>query len=82
MGSGIYRSIQFSAFEATYTLMDTHFGKIQIPLTNGLQVRVICGGIMSGTMRAIIETPLEYAKIKRQTGHNWKFKDSYTVEFI
>lgn len=78
VGSGLYRSIQFSAFEATYTLMDTHFGKKQIPLTNGLEIRVICGGIMSGSMRAIIETPLEYAKIKRQTGESWKIKNTFT----
>lgn len=34
-----------------------------IPLTNGLEVRVILGGTMAGTCRALIETPLEYAKV-------------------
>ena len=77
-GSGIYRSIQFSAFEATYTFLDNRFGKTHIPLTNGLEIRVICGGMMAGTMRAVIETPLEYAKIKRQTGETWKLKDTFT----
>lgn len=103
-GSGIYRSIQFSAFEATYiyptpprpsqinphiliyiylfkryTVMDNRFGRTQIPFTNGLELRVIGGGMMSGTLRALVETPLEYAKIKRQTGETWRIRDTYTV---
>ena len=44
--------------------MDNPFGKQVIPLTNGIEIRVICGGIMSGVMRAVVETPLEYAKVK------------------
>lgn len=78
MGSGFYRSIQFSAFEATYTLLDNQIGKKPIPLTNGLETRVIAGGIMAGTCRALIETPLEYAKIKRQTGAEWRLRDTFT----
>lgn len=74
MGSGFYRSIQFSAFEATYacsvitqglllflncflsryTLLDNNAGKSPIPFTNGLEIRVVLGGIMSGTCRALI----------------------------
>jgi len=77
-GSGIYRSIQFSAFEAIYTLMDNKFGKRPIPGTNGLETRVIVGGMVAGTCRALVETPLEYAKIKRQTGEIWRLKDVFT----
>jgi hypothetical protein len=46
---------------------------------NGLETRVICGGMMAGTCRALIETPLEYVKIKRQTGDTWHLKDTFTV---
>lgn len=77
-GSGIYRSAQFSAFEAVYTILDNQFGKRPIPLTNGLEVRVICGGLVAGTIRALIETPLEYAKIKRQTGETWQMRNCFT----
>lgn len=78
MGSGFYRSIQFSAFEAVYTLLDNPHGRQHIPMTNGLEIRVILGGVTSGTCRALIETPLEYAKIRRQTGVPWKLRDSFT----
>lgn len=77
-GSGMYRSIQFSAFEAVYTYLDNSFGKTTIPLTFGIQLRVICGGIFAGSCRSLIETPLEYAKTKRQLGETWKLKDTFT----
>jgi solute carrier family 25 carnitine/acylcarnitine transporter 20/29 len=47
-------------------LLDNPVGKKHIPLTNGLEFRVIAGGTMAGTCRALIETPLEYAKVKNQ----------------
>ena len=39
-GSGIFRSTQFAVFESVYTYMDVPFGKYEVPLTGGLQVRV------------------------------------------
>ena len=30
---------------------------------DGIELRLIFGAIMSGTTRALIETPLEYAKV-------------------
>ena len=77
-GSGLFRSIQFSAFEATYTFLDNRFGRTHIPLTNGIETRVILGGIMAGACRSVIETPLDYAKIKRQMGQNWKLREVFT----
>lgn len=78
IGSGIYRSSQFAIFEAFYTYLDNDTGKIELPLTYGLQIRVIAGGFMAGFIRSIIECPLEYAKIKRQVGHTWAFRNIYT----
>ncbi|XP_068692048.1 mitochondrial substrate carrier family protein S-like isoform X1 [Montipora foliosa] len=75
-GSGIYRSTQFAVFEALYTYFNG-FGRREIPLTGGLQVRVLIGGAAASTARAIIETPLELAKIRRQTGQTWEFKGLY-----
>jgi len=75
-GSGIYRSTQFAVFEAVYTYSNG-VGKTEIPGTAGLQLRVIAGGLVASTARAIIETPLEYAKVRRQTKQVWYFKDLY-----
>jgi solute carrier family 25 carnitine/acylcarnitine transporter 20/29 len=78
-GSGIYRSTQFGAYEATYTYLGNHScGRYEIPFSGGLQVRVIGGGIAGGTIRAIIETPLEYAKIRQQTQQSWQLRHMYS----
>ena len=76
-GSGIYRSAQFAVFEAMYTYMSNPFGRYELPGTFGLQVRVVIGGVGASTVRAIIETPLEYAKIRRQTQQNWHLRNVY-----
>ena len=34
-----------------------------MPLTSGSEIRVIIGGVMAGSVRSLIETPLEYAKV-------------------
>jgi len=75
-GSGIYRSTQFAVFESVYTYCDG-FGKTEIPMTAGIQVRVVLGGMAASTARAIIETPLELAKVRRQTGQSWQFRNLY-----
>ena len=77
LGSSIYRSSQFAAYEAIYTYMNSSIGKYQIPGTFGLESRVIIGSLGGGTVRALIETPLEYAKICRQTLQSWKLQHVY-----
>jgi len=78
-GSGIFRSAQFAVFEAAYTAADRspHLQR-EIPFTSGLQLRVVLAGVCASTARAVVETPLEYAKIRRQTNQNWQFKNLYT----
>ena len=77
-GSGIFRSTQFAVFEGVYTYLDNPFCRYEIPLTGGLQLRVLMGGVLASTARSIIETPLEYAKVSRQTQQVWKLRHVYT----
>lgn len=76
-GSGVYRSVQFAVFESVYTYSDTQLGRWEIPCTGGLQMRVLFGGFCASTARAIIETPLELAKVRRQTEQSWKLRQLY-----
>ncbi len=73
-GSGMFRAIQFAVFEALYTRWDGPTASAEIPASFGLQPRVIAAGFIASTVRAAIETPVEVAKIRRQTGqtYNWK----------
>ena len=78
-GSGIFRSAQFAVFEAIYTVADNSPAICRdMPGTAGLQPRVILAGVCASTARAIVETPLEYAKVRRQTGQTWQLKSLYT----
>ncbi|XP_071841460.1 uncharacterized protein [Apostichopus japonicus] len=76
-GSGIYRSTQFGVFESVYTLLDNPTCKTEIPLTAGLQIRVVIAGMCGSTARAVIESPLELAKIRRQTQQSWNYRGLY-----
>jgi len=73
-GSVIYRSTQFSVFEAFYTRWASNAGMCtEIPGMMGIEWRTLCAGFAGGSARALIECPFEYAKVKRQTGQKWQF---------
>ncbi|GAB1610652.1 mitochondrial ornithine transporter 2-like [Argonauta hians] len=78
LGSGIFRSLQFAVFEGAYTFLDTPFGKSTVPLSGGIQVRVLLAGAFAATCRAVIETPLEYAKVRGQVNRSWMLRNVYT----
>ena len=49
----------------------------KIPLTGGIEYRTFYAGWLSGSFRAILECPFEYAKVRRQTGQSWEFSKVY-----
>ena len=66
MGSVVYRSVQFSVFEACYTRWANNKTLCQeIPFMMGLEWRTLFAGIAGGSARSFIECPFEYAKVKR-----------------
>jgi len=67
-GSVIFRSTQFSVFEAVYTRLQNEKGDgicSEIPGMGGLEYRTVLSGIAGGSARSFIECPFEYAKVKR-----------------
>jgi hypothetical protein len=65
-GSIIYRSSQFAIVETIYTLFQNNEVMTKkIPLTGGVEPRIICGGMVAAVARSIVECPFEYAKVKR-----------------
>ena len=78
IGSVIYRSAQFSVFEATYTACKDHKTlRNEIPGMFGLEWRTVLAGCAAGSARSIIECPFEYAKVKRQTGQKYQLRQMY-----
>lgn len=72
IGSSIFRASQFASFEYFYTkTKDNKLLTKSIPFSAGLEYRVVIGGFIAGTCRAIIECPFEYTKVRRQTNQSW-----------
>lgn len=68
-GSVLFRSAQFSVFEAFYTRFAKNEALCkEIPYMMGVEYRTVLAGIAGGSARAFIECPFDYAKVKRQTG--------------
>ena len=47
----------------------------QLPLTGGLQVRVVISGVIAGLSRAALETPIDYWKIRQQVVKEWYIRE-------
>ena len=65
-GSIIFRTVQFASFEAVMTRLKDHEELCKkVPYTGGIEYRLFVGSLTSSTIRCILETPFEYAKVKR-----------------
>ena len=73
IGSVCFRSVQFAAYHSAYnsSFLDNSFGRYELPLTGSLQLRVVLSGIAAGLSRAILETPTDFWKIRRQVMKEW-----------
>lgn len=82
-GSSFYRSTQFAVFEAVYTKCEENgWNKEVIPMSGGLAWATIGAGMSGASARAILEQPIEYAKVKRQTLQPWYFREIYQGFFM
>ena len=67
VGSSVFRSTQFGVFGATMSA--TRHSPLlsrELPFSAGLQARVVVAASLATLARALIETPLELAKVRRQ----------------
>ena len=76
IGSMVFRSLQFGVYSSVYNRLNNQFGQRKIPLTGGLEIRVIIGGIASGIARATFETPIDYWKIRRQVVKKMNYQEA------
>ncbi|KAJ8607075.1 hypothetical protein CTAYLR_009902 [Chrysophaeum taylorii] len=82
-GSTVYRSAMMSSYEATYTALDavdpkaTTVGRILHAELLGMRPLVVVSSVACSVFRAIFESPIEYAKVMRQTGRPWQWGEIY-----
>lgn len=77
-GSVVFRATGFSVFELFFTRWEKDESmRKTIPFTGGLEYRTVAAGWASGSFRALLECPFEYAKVRRQTGQSWVLSEVY-----
>ena len=65
-GSVVFRSLQFGLYSGVVAFCgERSWLRGTLPGT-GVEARVLLGGVVAGTVRAAIETPLESFKVRRQ----------------
>lgn len=75
-GSSLYRSTQFAVYEALYTYLASYQELRKAPVL-GIEYRVMLAAVSASTARAIIECPIELAKVLRQTEQPIRFRNLY-----
>jgi solute carrier family 25 carnitine/acylcarnitine transporter 20/29 len=65
LGSMAFRGIQFSAYGGAYAWAEQYqIFKEPIPYTGGLRLSVLVGVLSAATARAVIESPLDFMKVR------------------
>lgn len=80
LGSAVYRGCMMSAYEFSYTYIEKNCSNDSILKTDiflGLKLMIPISAIFAAQFRAIIEAPIEYAKIMKQVDRKIVFKDIY-----
>ncbi|PRP88182.1 hypothetical protein PROFUN_04005 [Planoprotostelium fungivorum] len=87
LGASLLRSAQFGFFTSTYRLLQPKpvepgqtpgFWERGLPsyqIYGPVNTNLILAGMAGGAGRSVIESPLDLAKIRRQIGQSWKFRE-------
>eukprot|EP01100_Stratorugosa_tubuloviscum_P014082 TRINITY_DN732_c2_g2_i2.p1 TRINITY_DN732_c2_g2~~TRINITY_DN732_c2_g2_i2.p1 ORF type:complete len:300 (-),score=112.99 TRINITY_DN732_c2_g2_i2:20-919(-) len=79
IGSAIFRSLQFGVYNFTFSfLRNNNIAAGEIPFSGKLEYRVVLSAISSATIRSLLETPLEFIKVRKQVGIDWHFREVMT----
>jgi solute carrier family 25 carnitine/acylcarnitine transporter 20/29 len=74
----VYRSAQFAVYETLHKrLVDVPMLRQRILPGSDMEARVPIAGVLGATARTVLEQPIEYAKVKGQTGQSWVLREIY-----
>jgi solute carrier family 25 carnitine/acylcarnitine transporter 20/29 len=69
MASVAFRGLQFSAYSGTYSACSKYEAlSTEIPYTGGLRPSVLIGAMAASICRAVIESPMDFIKVRFQIG--------------
>jgi len=76
-GSAVYRSAQFAVYDLLYAEAEKYPASLEHVPGTDMQWRVLGAGAVGATARTVLESPIEYAKVKGQTNQKWKLGEVY-----
>jgi len=76
-GSAVYRSAQFAVYDLLYAEAERHPASLEHVPGTDMQWRVLGAGAVGATARTVLESPIEYAKVKGQTNQTWRLNEVY-----
>ena len=76
-GSAVYRSAQFAVYDLLYAEAENYPASLEHVPGTDMQWRVLGAGAVGATARTVLESPIEYAKVKGQTNQKWRFNEVY-----
>ena len=76
-GSAVYRSAQFAVYDLLYAEAERHPASLEHVPGTDMQWRVLGAGAVGATARTVLESPIEYAKVKGQTNQKWRLNEVY-----
>ena len=76
-GSAVYRSAQFAVYDLLYAEAERYPAAMEHVPGTDMQWRVLGAGAVGATARTVLESPIEYAKVKGQTNQKWRLNEVY-----
>ena len=76
-GSAVYRSAQFAVYDLLYAEAEKYPSSLEHVPGTDMQWRVLGAGAVGATARTVLESPIEYAKVKGQTNQKWRLNEVY-----
>jgi len=77
VGGALFRSAQFGCYDVALQLLGGPVKKEHRVMGGALDPHVVAAGFVGGLGRGIVESPFEYAKVRRQVESTWRLRDVY-----
>jgi solute carrier family 25 carnitine/acylcarnitine transporter 20/29 len=74
LGGTVYGGVVLSVYSGAFASCSGTALAEPIPFTGGLRGSVLVAALASGSARSLIETPLAFMKVRRQTGSEWRIQ--------
>jgi len=77
VGGALFRSAQFGCYDVALHALGGPVPRHERVFFGALDPHVVAAGFVGGLGRGVVESPFEYAKVRRQVETPWRLRDVY-----